>query len=129
MSTRATIMLEDKHEKLYFYKHSDGYPQGTTPLLKEFCDFVKDGKIRDNPSQSGGWLILLGAEEYGKSLKALRNSEKSPMGWKVGSIEPAKQINSDIEYIYYIDLTKKIATGYEYSGVEGKEVFRYDFNS
>lgn len=64
MSTRANIVIKDRHDKLFFYRHSDGYPEGTLPTLNKFIDWVKSGKIRDNVSQAAGWLIILGALEY-----------------------------------------------------------------
>lgn len=51
MSTRANIIVKDKHDTLWFYRHSDGYPEGTLPSLNKFLDMVKSGKIRDNVGQ------------------------------------------------------------------------------
>jgi hypothetical protein len=65
MSTRANIIIKDKYGQLIFYRHSDGYPEGALPTLKKLMSWVKDGKIRDNVDQASGWLILIGAEEYG----------------------------------------------------------------
>ena len=48
MSTRANIVLVDDTDRLYFYRHSDGYPEGTMPSLELFIDAVRQGKIRDN---------------------------------------------------------------------------------
>ena len=64
MSTRAGIIIKDGHSEQHFYRHSDGYPEGTKPTLEKFLQYVKDGKIRDNTSQAAGWLIIIGAEEY-----------------------------------------------------------------
>ena len=33
MSTRANIILKDSYDKLYFYRHCDGYPEGVAPTL------------------------------------------------------------------------------------------------
>jgi len=69
MSTRAQIKITDSFgQELWFYRHSDGYPDGTLPTLQKFLDWVKAGKIRDNVEQAAGWLILIGAEEYGKTM-------------------------------------------------------------
>lgn len=98
MSTRANVIVTDIFgDKLYFYRHSDGYPEGTMPTLELFLDKVKSGDIRDNASQSAGHLILIGHEEYG--------SKKT--GWKVGSYEPTTQIHGDVEYVYTVDVSKK----------------------
>ena len=127
MSTIANIIIKDKYDKLYFYRHSDGYPEGTMPTLNKFMDLVKSGKIRDNVGQSAGWLIIIGAIEY-QSLNPhifpewdKRSYDQNcakidvaindflPLDWKVGAYEPTTGIHEDIEYLYVIDLdTKKI---------------------
>ena len=100
MSTRANIkMIDSFGDELWFYRHSDGYPEGTMPTLNKFLDLVKKGKIRDNVGQASGWLIMIGHEEYGSmSVEA---------DWKVGSYEPTNSMHGDIEYLYIIDLDKR----------------------
>ena len=63
MSTRANIIIKDNYDKLFFYRHSDGYPECTKTSLEEFMKLYSN-KLRDNVSQSAGWLILHGALEY-----------------------------------------------------------------
>src|SRR5690348_10367703 len=102
MSTRANIILQETFswedekneqqtttERLYFYRHSDGYPDGTMPSLKIFIDWVKKGKIRDNVSQSAGWLILIGAMEYNTipEFKAQKTSYSRGRG-DIKTIQP-----------------------------------------
>ena len=107
MSTRANIVVtNDSNEELWFYRHSDGYPEGTMPLLEKFLGYIKKGKIRDNIEQASGWLIALGHKEYNVSIESL-NEEDSFRNWKVGSIEPSVGQHEDIEYLYTIDLSKK----------------------
>ncbi|MDP2692715.1 MAG: hypothetical protein Q8O88_03705 [bacterium] len=128
MSTRANIIIKDGDDKLFFYRHSDGYPEGVMPTLKKFLALVKKGKIRDNVGQAAGWLILLGAMEYqtikgdlfpehgkpsyeqdeDKVDKAIKDF--SPSDWKVGAYEPTTCIHDDIEWLYTIDLQKKTLT-------------------
>ena len=103
MSTRANIIVKDKYCKLYFYRHSDGYPDGAMPTLTKFLDLVKEGKIRADVGQASGWLIMLGNAEYNNG--PLPNGGMS--GWKVGSIEPTDQIHGDIEFLYIIDLDEE----------------------
>jgi hypothetical protein len=127
MSTRANIIIKDErfNDSLIFYRHSDGYPEGTLPTLKKFMLYVCSGKIRDNVEQSAGWLILAGAKEYQKVYMGggkyrmkndITKPEKEPsdpkdfsggMEWKCGSYEPATGIHGDIEYLYTLNLTKK----------------------
>lgn len=110
MSTRANILLKDRYDnQLWFYRHSDGYPDGALPILKTFMQAITDGKIRDNLSQAGGWLILLGAEEYEIGY---RDFDKNNPGdyhkhWKCGAIEPTTDQHGDIEYLYTLDLGQK----------------------
>jgi hypothetical protein len=95
MSTRANILVKDIHgDSLWFYRHSDGYPEGTLPTLQKFIKMITDGQIRNNVGQACGWLILIGHEEYG--------SKKG--GWKIGAYEPTTGQHGDIEYLYTVDL-------------------------
>jgi hypothetical protein len=105
MSTRANIVIKDKGEKLYFYRHSDGYPSGTMPTLEIFSRWIKEGKIRKNISQGSGWLIVLGALEY-ETVKIPKRVEdtEDPQDWKVGAYEPTTELHGDIQYLYTIDI-------------------------
>lgn len=93
MATRSNILLQDEHTQLWFYRHWDGYPEGAMPLIAEFVRMVRDKKLRANPIQSGGMLILLGHKEY---------AEEDTGDWKVGSIEPTHCQHFDIDYLYTI---------------------------
>jgi hypothetical protein len=117
MSTRANIIIKDKHSQLIFYRHSDGYPSGTLPTLKKFMKWVAQGRIRDNADQASGWLILIGAKEYDTEYIDHNHVQKTnlfepskkdeSMGWKCGAYEPTTGIHIDIEYLYTLDLTTK----------------------
>ena len=107
MSTRCNIKVVEGKDTLWFYRHSDGYPDGALPLLNKFMKYLEEGKIRDNLSQACGWLILLGAQEYGQSIEKLETSDSDSFNWKVGAIEPTTEQHVDIEYLYTIDLEKK----------------------
>lgn len=110
MSTRANIIIKDGNEKLYFYRHSDGYPSVTGESLKRFLQWLKERRIRDNIQQAAGWLIVLGQDEEGYH-KRHAPSPDGYDGWKVGAYEPTTGIHGDVEFIYEIDLTtKKIKT-------------------
>lgn len=125
MSTRANIVIKDNRQKLFFYRHSDGYPEGTMPTLKIFLTWLKEGKIRDNISQSAGWLICIGAMEYAKlpeykiekssygSSYGDVDSIQAPNDWKCGAYEPTTGIHGDIEYLYIIDLENKTIECFE----------------
>ena len=137
MSTRANIVVKGGYNKLYFYRHSDGYPEGAMPLLEKFMQLIKDGVIRNDVSQASGWLIIFGAEEYKthqvpeedvldyKITKEATEKWKDKIPsipnkscgyhstWKVGSIEPTDSIHGDVEYVYVLDLEKKTIETYE----------------
>lgn len=129
MSTRANIIIKDGSEKLFFYRHSDGYPEGTMPTLKIFLKWLNDGKIRNNVFQSAGWLVIIGALEYA-TLPDIKGSESTPFtgytyretdletltgpkDWKAGAYEPTTGIHTDIDFLYIIDLKKKEIKCYE----------------
>jgi hypothetical protein len=116
MSTRASILIKDEFSEQWFYRHSDGYPDGTLPTLRRFMDYVKTGAIRDNTSQAAGWLIIIGFQEYadGECGRSSQNTHvrhiapaDSSMGWKAGAYEPADGPNDWGAYEYELDLDKK----------------------
>ena len=114
MSTRSNILLKDEYgDDLWFYRHSDGYPEGAMPLIATFVHWVNSGRLRANAIQSGGWLIALGMKErqqqnFLKRSDVLRPDSDaigtSVDGWKVGAIEPTTCEHDDIEYRYTINL-------------------------
>lgn len=130
MSTRANIVLIEQgiytdyetkktvqyKEKLYFYKHSDGYPEGTMKIIDMFMMWLTEGRIRDNVSQSGGWLIILGAVASGFKANPGSINDLTGLGWKVGSIEPTTEIHGDIEYRYDLYLKTREVKIYERRG-------------
>jgi hypothetical protein len=121
MSTRAQVIITDESgDQLWFYRHSDGYPDGALPSLKQFITWVKEGKIRDNVEQAAGWLVMIGAKEYGKvhdwknntsRNKTIKELFEAGEDWKVGAYEPSVPIeHGDIEYLYTLDLKSKTIT-------------------
>jgi hypothetical protein len=109
MGTRANIVIKDNDSQLIFYRHYDGYPEHTLPILQELVDWVKVGRLRNNVSQFAGWLIVRGAIEN-EAIKTLSEDDFFPNDWKVGTFEPTTSIHGDIEYLYTIDLKKLSVT-------------------
>lgn len=104
MSTRCQVIIKDAYSEVWFYRHSDGYPEGVMPSLEKFLSWVKEDRIRDNAEQASGWLVLIGHQEYEVPSEP---SKGSSMGWKIGAYEPcAPERHSDIEYLYTVDLAK-----------------------
>ena len=126
MSTRANVIIKDNHSQQIFYRHSDGYPEGTLPTLNIFMDWLKSGKIRNNVSQACGWLTIIGAMEYNTLPKFVAHTEEilpnytysktdldsiePPKDWKCSSYDPALGMAGDAEYVYIIDLVSKTLT-------------------
>lgn len=107
MSTRANIIIKDQSTTLYFYRHSDGYPECTGEDLKDFVKEYTSGVMRSSVSQSAGWLIVRGHFEYKEKDPGPKpNSGDGFSGWKVGAYEPTGALNCDVEYIYIIDLVE-----------------------
>lgn len=103
MSTRANVRITDGDTTLWFYRHSDGYPDCTGESLKDFVRGYKKGYFRDNPIQSAGHLVLHGNKEYRDKGLLLTDLYV----WKCGAYEPTDQQHSDIEFLYTIDLAKR----------------------
>jgi hypothetical protein len=124
MSTRSQIVIKDEYDEQWFYRHSDGYPEGNLPALFKFMTWNEEGKIRRNVEQSSGWLVLIGADEYGynynhktgketRKKTVLEPSDGDLFGnWKYGAYEicPHKEPHGDIEWLYIIDIEKNTLT-------------------
>lgn len=116
MSTRANIIIKDSHDKLYFYRHSDGYPECCGEDLKDFVKGYANGTFRCNVIQSAGHLIIRGRDEYLKD-----GLIDGPIyGWKVGAYEPTTDVHGDIDYLYEIDLPSRSIT------CNGKPYYSWD---
>lgn len=99
MSTRCQVIVRGELEnEVWFYRHSDGYPEGVKDSLEKFLKLVKEGKIRDNAQQASGWLVVIGHNEY-------EVPDEPTDDWKVGAYEPCPPgEHGDIEYLYTVDL-------------------------
>lgn len=139
MSTRANIIIKEGKQKIIFYQHSDGYPEGTMPTLNIFLKWLKDGKIRDNVMQAASWLTIIGALEYntiplcefdtpsydGGTAYAKVETIGTPADWKASAYEVTTGIHGDIQYLYVVDLKEKNIKCYEdwtETGVGTKEI-------
>ena len=111
MSTRCNILLTDATgAKMWFYRHHDGNPEVIMPDLKRFLSWVKNGHLRNNVKDAGGWLIVMGLPPLdgltgGLTPEIPRNDPICP--WKVGHYEPTTKQHDDINWLYTIDLEAK----------------------
>lgn len=123
MSTRANIVVTDSDtwgNPIWFYRHSDGYPEGAMPTLQKFMEWVREGRIRNNAGQAAGWLVLIGAAEYDTFYTVADGRKKKPTlmqpvsgEWKAGAYEPTRGLHGDIEYLYVVDVEAKTIKCYD----------------
>jgi len=139
MSTRSQVVIKDSNSEQWFYRHSDGYPSGNMPQLHRFMRWRTEGRIRSNVEQASGWLVLIGADEYGYDYNIDTGIEKRREnlfepngsdqigGWKCGAYEicTCGKEHGDIEWLYTIDLEANNITVRDIrSGIERR--FSYD---
>ena len=119
MSTRSQVIIQDgPKDRVFFYRHSDGYPSGAglslVQFLKRFIGPVTDPKVlRRDATQASGHLVLHGREEYVDLIKS------DSYAWKVGAYEPCtNKLFGDIEWLYIIDFEtntfKVYQTGFDF---------------
>lgn len=108
MSTRCQVILTDGRQRLWYYRHCDGYPSGVKKTLDKFCKMLKEGKIRSNVEQGGGWLVVLGRNEYARVRRESKKAGYTGSDWQVGAYEPCACAapHGDIEYLYEVDMTR-----------------------
>lgn len=117
MSTRANIIVKDSYQRIYFYRHSDGYPEGVQETLGKFLNWMREGRIRKDAMQASGWLIIIGHEEYSTEY----GIDNKPLDWKVGAYEPTSKLQGDVDFIYVIDIEKMSIMYTKYTGVDSIE--------
>ena len=112
MGTRCNIKVTDGRDTLWYYRHSDGYPESVLPSLEPLMDALRAGHVRDNVGQFSGWLVVIGNKEYNRtrSLPRVTNAWSGGSSWKCGAYEPTTNQHGDIEYLYHIDLKAKELT-------------------
>jgi len=122
MSTRCHIQVKEANGKIYpimIYKHSDGYPEGVLPFLKDFAEkFVKDRG--DDPEYCVAQILRHWAiednencekriQEYKEDAKKEgrtdawipSNYARQYIGWGVCM---QNEPHGDIEYMYTVNL-------------------------
>lgn len=106
MGTRCNIKITDDYGgELWFYRHSDGYPDCVMTTLEPLMDKLREGLLRDNVGQFGGWLIVIGNKEYNRTRGL--PTKRGFSTWKCGAYEPTTGQHGDIDYLYHIDLSRK----------------------
>jgi hypothetical protein len=116
MSVRAQVIIKDSDEELWFYRHSDGYPDGVKASLDKFCGWIREGRIRNNASQAAGWLVMIGAAECRGVYSLPGSLDKTDAellepcdrdvvtSWKVGTYEPCgPELHGDVKHLYVVN--------------------------
>jgi len=79
---RANIIIKEGDAELWFYRHSDGYPDRMMPILEKFMERVKAGTYRSTSHCVGHLRFMMS-----------------------GRLERSAGKHS--EFVYMIDLVKK----------------------
>ena len=112
MGTRCNIKITDDYGgELWFYRHSDGYPECVLPSLEPLMDRLRAGLLRDNVGQFGGWLIVIGNKEYNRTRGL--PTKRGLKTWKCGAYELTTGQHGDIDYLYHINLLTQTLTYWE----------------
>ena len=84
MSTRCNIIIKNKWDKFFIYRHCDGYPQvAGKDLIKRFKDKINQDYI---------WIT-----DFVNELVKDKNND----------YEITDSVHGDIKYLYTIDMDKK----------------------
>lgn len=91
MSTRANVKIFDRHNALYFYQHSDGYPDGLGAWLKRCLSLDKVKQHINDIEYLAGVLIMEYNEDYFKKNLSFPD------------LVPAVGIHGDESYFYEVN--------------------------
>lgn len=117
MSTRSQICIKRDTEGfketggIYIYKHSDGYPEGVMPVLKDVVSRFVKNRGNDAPyllcqivrhfaaiDRDYAIQAITNNEPYGKPKEGERFGYGEFTGWGLDTVE-----HGDIEYLYEVD--------------------------
>lgn len=91
MSTRASIQLIDGEDTLFFYQHSDGYPEGLGAWLSRCLKLPQIQECKDDIEYLAGILIMEVNRDY------IERNQRLP------DMVPALGVHGDESYTYVID--------------------------
>lgn len=91
MSTRASIQIIDGDDVLYFYQHSDGYPEGLGVKLSKCLQMPKLQEYKDDAEYLAGFLMMEVNRDY------IERSQRMP------DMVPALGVHGDESYTYQIN--------------------------
>lgn len=91
MSTRASVQIIDGEDALYFYQHSDGYPEGLGKWLQRCLNLPHVQSCKDDPEYLAGVLIMEVNRDY------IERNQHLP------DMVPAFGVHGDEAYTYRIN--------------------------
>jgi len=91
MSTRASVQIIDGDEVLYFYQHSDGYPEGLGKTLERTLAIKAVADCVDDAEYLAGMLLMEVNRDF------IERNLNQP------DLVPAFSVHGDESYTYRID--------------------------
>jgi hypothetical protein len=126
MSTRSILIYTNEKETIRVYKHFDGYPTGNLPVIKESLEGISNLE-----------KFIKGNDEIplASIIRYFKDDEKLEIEFQgKGHFDPKQRTNkfkkevmgeqSDLEWVYVIDLTNKKVSCYGNNYGEAKEHFK-----
>ena len=91
MSTRSNIIVEDKHQRIQLYRHSDGYPNGPHGVVHDLVEALEYAweSPRFEADDFAAAIVRAWKEEPGNIY-----IDGSPVSWEM--------IHGDTEWVYVI---------------------------
>lgn len=117
MSTRAMIIIQEDLERLYYYRHNDGYPECVLSDLKKIMDYVRNKHIQSEISDIAYWLQIIGhVENYINNDPTICNQNKEILGY----YRPVSNKIHGIQYEYIFDIKLMAITYYKVNAITGE---------
>jgi len=111
VSTRASIQLIDGSDTLYFYQHSDGYPEGLGEWLRRCLQLPCVQGCKGDIEYLAGMLLMEVNRDY------IERNQRQP------DMVPALDVHGDESYTYVIDAnTLELLTLKGAKRVKGEDV-------
>ena len=131
MSTRCHILFTDGDASLLTYKHSDGYPEGAIPLLREFWQWYPRTNRLEYLTATWFYFCKRQSEERIKGvdwndwcddpMKTNELNTNHPVALSYG-ICADEEIHGDTEHFYQVDIEDERVTHYTPEGIWFEDV-------
>ena len=102
MATRSIIQFTNDGDTIAVYKHWDGYPESTVPLIQEFCKW-NGGRNGDLSYTVANFCYWFKSNRDNPSLDGDNDNHHTGLGvLSTGDVNP----NIGEEFVYTVDLGK-----------------------